>query len=642
MSRRNDAPLILDYSSRKFSDKEIEDRCERVKKQSRRSSSGEHRLNFRDIDFSHNSLTSLALTKVVDLCIMCRPCLRVVHLSRNKLDDESAKPLSTLLEQIGAELLQLHLSKNELTEKGAKEIIISAHKQRAAVKRREAPLWLTLDENRIKRVDEMLDELYDDERVDFCEVESKSCTPKGCKHRDRTVHLPDVHKQNVRSDKDKKKRSRTRSRARSTDRKKSKKDKKEEKNEKESPNEGSAAEDKAPEPIIPDPKEAREKLGCLDNLREQIKKQKDELRLYIIKAKKDHEERTSGETDPEEYYQANNGEVVGDYTVDEGIGKGVFSSVFKAKDPDGTDVAIKIIRSNPMIRKASAKEVEVYKKMKDKGAEKDAEGMKYIMTLYKDSFEFKGHLVLPFPLMLCDMRVATKKYGQGSGLPLTTVALYSSQLLKALRCLRSLGMIHMDFKPDNVLMSLDKKKVVLCDFGSAFEVKDTVRTDYAQPRFYRAPEVIIGMAYGCEVDMWSFGCTLFEMATGDILFKDAKSNNHILKKFTEICGGMSITMTTEGEFANKHFDTLGDFKYQVSGPSGKESPVIISSRGMKARSELEWGDLLQKTKPGDTKIPHPTLIERFSNLLMKLLKLIPAERITPEDALVHNFYSKEK
>jgi len=672
MSRRtstNDAPLVLDYSARKFSDREIEDRCERVKKQGRKNQNGEYRLNFRDVDFSHNHCTASALNRVVDLCIMCRPSLRVLHLSKNKLDDSSSKHLVSLLSNVGGDLLQLHLSKNEFTEKGAKEIIVAAHKERNN-KKKEAPLWLTIDNNKIKTVDEMLDELYDDERVDFCEVESRSCNPKRCKHRDRTVHLPEIHKQSVEASK--KKRARSKSvRGKSTDRKKAKKDddksksKSPAKDRKRSkgksssparknsaqrdshksssstaepskkPSGGLAAGPRPPTPP-PDPRAALESLGNLDALKKKIFEQKQELRLFIIKAKKEAEEKLMGETDKEEYYQANPGEVVGEYTVQEAIGKGVFSSVFRSKSKDGSDVAIKLIRSNPMIRKASTKEVEVYKKMKEKGNEVDSEGMKYIMTLFADSYEYKGHLVLPFPLALCDMRAATKKYGAGGGLPLTTVSLYASQLLKALRCLRTLQYIHMDLKPDNLLMSVNKKKVVLCDFGSALECRDIVRTDYAQPRYYRAPEVIVGYPYGCEVDMWSFGCTMFEMATGKILFKDGRNNNHILKQFMEAGGGVPITITTEGQFADKHFDPLGDFKMQST--TGKESPVLISCKNMKGNSEMDWGDLLQETKQGDTKVKHSELVDRLSNLLRKIIRTDPRERILPVDALEHNFF----
>lgn len=636
---------MLDYSSRKFSDREIEDRCDRVKKRAKSESKDDIKLNFRDVDFSNNQLTATGLSRVVDLCVLCRPSLRVVQLSRNKLDDDALKPLLHLI-KTADDLQQLHLSKNELTAKCAKEIIIAVHAQRSAGTRRE-PLWLTLDENKIDNVDDMLDELYDDEKVDFCEVESRSCSSKGCKHRDRTVHLPEVHKQNIKSEKDKdpkRKRSRSKSGSdKSSDKKKKKKKKKDDEDDEpivftNPPATGS----RATAPKSPDPVDAKEKLGCLNSLQEKIRKDKEELRMYIIKAKQQHAERTSGDTDGEDYYQANPGEIIESFTIDEAIGKGVFSSVFKAKDKDGSLVAIKLIRSNPMIRRASTKEVDVYRKLKARGFDSDEDGMKYIMTLYRDSFEYKNHLAMAFPLMNCDMRVATKKYGQGSGLPLTTVALYASQLLKALRCLRSLNFIHMDFKPDNVLMALDKKKVMLCDFGSAFETKDIIRTDEAQPRFYRAPEVIVGDVYGCEVDMWSCGCTIHEMATGEILFKDGKSNNHMLKKFMDICGGMPVEMATQGQFSSKHFDPLGAFKYYVSGPgpTGNESPVIMSCKGMKPRSEKEWIESFAKTKPGETKVSHQDLVERLCTLLQKIMKLKPADRITPEEALSQVFFQK--
>ena len=41
---------------------------------------------------------------------------------------------------------------------------------------------------------------------------------------------------------------------------------------------------------------------------------------------------------------------------------------------------------------------------------------------------------------------------------------------------------------------------------------------YIQSRFYRSPEVMLGLKYGVEIDMWSLGCILIEMHTGEPLF----------------------------------------------------------------------------------------------------------------------------
>lgn len=41
---------------------------------------------------------------------------------------------------------------------------------------------------------------------------------------------------------------------------------------------------------------------------------------------------------------------------------------------------------------------------------------------------------------------------------------------------------------------------------------------YIQSRFYRSPEVLLGIPYDLGIDMWSLGCILLEMHTGEPLF----------------------------------------------------------------------------------------------------------------------------
>lgn len=49
----------------------------------------------------------------------------------------------------------------------------------------------------------------------------------------------------------------------------------------------------------------------------------------------------------------------------------------------------------------------------------------------------------------------------------------------------------------------------MIDFGSSCFEDERVYT-YIQSRFYRSPEVILGVSYGVPIDMWSFGCILAE------------------------------------------------------------------------------------------------------------------------------------
>ncbi|KAL5262120.1 hypothetical protein ACHWQZ_G007726 [Mnemiopsis leidyi] len=94
------------------------------------------------------------------------------------------------------------------------------------------------------------------------------------------------------------------------------------------------------------------------------------------------------------------------------------------------------------------------------------------------------------------------------------------QLACGLKFLQSLGIMHRDLKPANVGVNKDLTVKIL-DFGlaRADSVTSTPRlTYYIVTRYYRAPEVILGLQYDEKVDIWSLGCILGEMLFRDVLF----------------------------------------------------------------------------------------------------------------------------
>jgi serine/threonine-protein kinase PRP4 len=69
-------------------------------------------------------------------------------------------------------------------------------------------------------------------------------------------------------------------------------------------------------------------------------------------------------------------------------------------------------------------------------------------------------------------------------------------LLSALRHLERCGIVHADIKPDNIIVNEAKTALRLCDFGSAFFLTDNIEpTPMLVSRFYRPPEVILGVEY---------------------------------------------------------------------------------------------------------------------------------------------------
>ena len=98
---------------------------------------------------------------------------------------------------------------------------------------------------------------------------------------------------------------------------------------------------------------------------------------------------------------------------------------------------------------------------------------------------------------------------------------------------------------DNNINDIDQKylkncKIFLTDFGSNMKICD-LEDDEIQTRYYRAPEVILGVNYNEKIDIWSIGCMIYELYTGEILFdpdkdKDFSRDFHHLFLIEELCG----------------------------------------------------------------------------------------------------------
>ena len=68
----------------------------------------------------------------------------------------------------------------------------------------------------------------------------------------------------------------------------------------------------------------------------------------------------------------------------------------------------------------------------------------------------------------------------------------------------------------------------MIDFGSACHERQTVYT-YIQSRFYRSPEVLLGIPYNAAIDMWSLGCIAVELFLGLPLFPGTSEYNQITR-----------------------------------------------------------------------------------------------------------------
>ncbi|KAG7453187.1 kinase-like protein [Guyanagaster necrorhizus] len=324
----------------------------------------------------------------------------------------------------------------------------------------------------------------------------------------------------------------------------------------------------------------------------------------------------------------------GRYQVFSSLGKGMFANVVRARilqgggDAAGREVAIKIVRCQESMYKAGLKEVQILNKL----MQADPDDKKHIVRLER-TFEHRGHLCLVFESLSMNLREVVKRFGKDVGLNIRAVRAYAHQLFLALALLKKVGVMHADIKPDNILVNEAKTVLKLCDLGSASDASENEITPYLVSRFYRAPEIILGIPYDPALDIWSMGCTLYELYTGKILFP-GRSNNQMLLLMMELKGRFNSKMIKKAKFGDVYFDDMGGFE------SLERDRILGTDVVRKVHISKPTRDLRARLMPPASvkmKDDESKLLVSFIDLLDKCLVLDPSRRITPREALTHPF-----
>ncbi|CAL9008209.1 unnamed protein product [Prunus brigantina] len=304
------------------------------------------------------------------------------------------------------------------------------------------------------------------------------------------------------------------------------------------------------------------------------------------------------------------------YYITEYIGSAAFSKVVQAHDlHTGVDVCLKIIKNDKEFFDQSLDEIKLLKfvNKNDPGDEH------HILRLY-DYFYHQEHLFIVCELLRANL-YEFQKFSQESGgeayFTIRRLQVITRQCLEALDYLHHLGIIHCDLKPENILIkSYRRCEIKIIDLGSS-----CFRTDnlclYVQSRSYRAPEVILGLPYDEKIDMWSLGCILAELCSGEVLFPN-DAIVMILARMIGMLGPIDLDMLVRGQETDKYFTNELDL-YHINEETSQLEYIIPEE------SSLE--NHLQVTDVG------------FIDFVKSLVEVNPERRPTAREAMEHPWLS---
>uniref|UniRef100_A0A669F6X1 Protein kinase domain-containing protein n=1 Tax=Oreochromis niloticus TaxID=8128 RepID=A0A669F6X1_ORENI len=266
------------------------------------------------------------------------------------------------------------------------------------------------------------------------------------------------------------------------------------------------------------------------------------------------------------------------------LGEGGFGIVAKCRDTNTNQaVAIKVNKSDPDILQQAKLEIFILEQLRR--LDPDAANI----VQWNGFFHDGERVCLKFELLdqcLWDYI----RDPNNRRLPISEVRPILGQLTNALSHLGSVGIVHADLKPGNIMVVNRHEspvKVRLIDFGLACPASAVIPGDCVGTVGYSAPEVMLGLPYNEAIDMWSLGLVAVELATGVPLYP-----------------------------GNEYYDVL-KFIIETQG----QPPDHVLDSVMKVRQRPEDGQHL------------------FVSLIKGMLALDAHQRITPSEVLRHPFFN---
>mmetsp|Transcript_263 Transcript_263/g.890 ORF Transcript_263/g.890 Transcript_263/m.890 type:complete len:512 (-) Transcript_263:112-1647(-) len=341
------------------------------------------------------------------------------------------------------------------------------------------------------------------------------------------------------------------------------------------------------------------------------------------------------------------------YSVQDLLGDGTFGRVLLARDRrKGRQVAVKVIRDIKRYMENAKIEAGILTDIR----KADPNGGSRCAILY-DTFVHSGrHLCLVFEPLGASLYDFMKK-NCFRGFWMQDIQSFAKQCLKCLKFLHEkLQMTHTDLKPENILIQsmetprpacfprekewLKKSRssrsrssqymrphnthLKIIDFGNA-TYEDEHHSSVINTRQYRGPEVVLELGWDVRSDIWSLGCILMELYSGELLFGTHENTEH-LALMERIVNPLPEKMLRAAKHSvkEKYLREQSPNRWELDWPEKASS----SSSARRVSSEKPLIEHVMK--------PHAALVK----LVKQMLAQDPLLRLSAAEALKHKFFSE--
>ncbi|XP_024976382.1 serine/threonine-protein kinase AFC2-like isoform X1 [Cynara cardunculus var. scolymus] len=331
------------------------------------------------------------------------------------------------------------------------------------------------------------------------------------------------------------------------------------------------------------------------------------------------------------------------YKIHGKMGEGTFGQVLECWDKEREEmVAVKIVRGIKKYREAAMIEIDVLQQLgkHDKGGNRCVQ--------IRNWFDYRNHICIVFEKLGPSLYDFLRKNNYRS-FPIDLVREIGRQLLECIAFMHDLRLIHTDLKPENILL-VSPEYVKVLDYkgssrspkdssyskrvpkSSAIKVIDFGSTTYdrhgqsyvVSTRHYRAPEVILGLGWSYPCDIWSVGCILVELCSGEALFQTHENLEH-LAMMEMVLGALPQHMLKK---ADRHADKYIR-KGRLDWPEGATSRGSVEAVLKLPRLQ---NLIMQHVDHSAGDLIH---------LLQGLLRYDPLDRLTARESLRHPFFTRD-